>query len=123
MERTSLTNSARPFSFRSMTTTLLGLKQRTALIKEEPIDPAPPITQTDLPLISLDNWSLFASISLANRLTGLNVTLSAINLLKLNISYNLSILQKNVPRTDFLPYVIKQLQTHINHDKSMCIPS
>ena len=41
--------------------------------------------QTFLPLISAVNFSLFASISSANILTGLKVTLSAMNLFKLNI--------------------------------------
>ena len=54
-------------------------------MKLEPIDPAPPMTQTFLPLISWDSFSLFASISGANILTGRKVTLSEMNLSKLNI--------------------------------------
>lgn len=85
MERTSRTSSASPFSLRSTTTTLLGSKRRMALMKLEPMLPAPPMTQTFLPLISWVRVSLFASISGANILTGRNVTLSAMNLSILNI--------------------------------------
>jgi len=46
------TSSASPFSLRSTTTTLLGSKRSTALMKLEPMEPAPPMTQTFLPLIS-----------------------------------------------------------------------
>lgn len=45
----------------------------------------PLTTHTFLPLISRVSVSLFASISAANILTGRNVTLSAMNLSKLNI--------------------------------------
>ena len=40
MERTSRTNSASPFSFKSITTNFDGLKGKRALIKEEPMLPA-----------------------------------------------------------------------------------
>ena len=39
------------FSFVSIATSVDGLNGRSTLIKEEPIDPAPPITNTDFPSI------------------------------------------------------------------------
>ena len=53
VERKSRVNSTSPFSFRSITINLDGLKGSIALIKEEPIEPAPPITQTLLSSISV----------------------------------------------------------------------
>lgn len=52
-----------------------------------PMEPALPITHTFFPLISSVSFSLFASISAANILTGRNVMLSEMNLSSLNISY------------------------------------
>ena len=84
----SRTSSARPFSLRSMTTTFFGSKRRTALMKELPMEPAPPMTHTDLPLISLVSCSLLAFMSAANIDSGRNVTDSEMNLFRLNISFH-----------------------------------
>lgn len=81
----SRTSSARPFSLRSATTALLGSKRSTALMKLEPMLPAPPMTQTFLPLISWVSFCLFASMSGANMLTGRKVTLEEMYLERLNI--------------------------------------
>lgn len=58
------------FSFRSTTSTFATSKRSTALMTFNPIEPAPPITQTDFHLISVAIFSLFAVISLVNMLTG-----------------------------------------------------
>ena len=52
VERKSRVNSTSPFSFKSMTINLEGLNGNKALIKDEPIEPAPPITHTLLFSIS-----------------------------------------------------------------------
>jgi hypothetical protein len=49
------------------------------------------VIQTFMPFISLARVSLFASISGTNILTGRNVTLSAMNLSKLNIFIELKV--------------------------------
>ena len=65
--------------------TFFGSNRKTALMKEDPIEPAPPMTQTDLPLISSESLVLLASMSSANMLTGREVTLSEMNLSRLNM--------------------------------------
>ncbi len=45
-KRRSRVSSANPFSFRSITISLEGLNGKTALMKEEPMEPAPPMTHT-----------------------------------------------------------------------------
>ena len=49
VERKSRVNSANAFSFVSTTTSVDGSKGKIAFIKEEPIEPAPPITRTVFP--------------------------------------------------------------------------
>ena len=79
-----LNNIQTSLTFLSTKTTDASSKHNTALIKQEQMEPAPPITQTFLPLISSASFSLFASISGTNMLTGRRGTLSEINLSKLN---------------------------------------
>ncbi|GFI39927.1 hypothetical protein IMSAGC016_01710 [Muribaculaceae bacterium] len=85
VERRSRVSSASPFSLRSTTTSFDGLKGSNALIKEEPIEPAPPITSTLFPHISRESTSRLASISSINIERGRSVTHSAINLSKFSI--------------------------------------
>ena len=60
---------------------------KSALIKLDPILPAPPITRTFIPFISRVNTSAFASILPLNILSGLDVTESLINLSRLDLLF------------------------------------
>ena len=57
VDRISRVNSANAFSLISTTTKVFGLKGKIALIYDEPIDPAPPITRIFFPPILLFNVS------------------------------------------------------------------
>ena len=85
VERKSLVSSASAFSFVSTTTSEAGLNGRIAFIKDEPIEPAPPTTRTDLPAIFSVSASLLFSISVRNMLVSRFVTCLAMNSSKLNI--------------------------------------
>ena len=69
VDRKSRVSSARPFSFKSTTTNFEGLKGNMALINEEPMEPAPPITNRLFPFTSFANRSRFCSISGKNKLS------------------------------------------------------
>ena len=72
--RKVLVSSVKPFSLVSTTINSEGLYLSAALIYEDPMVPAPPITRIDFPLISLVNFSLLFIRSFSKKLFSLFVT-------------------------------------------------